>query len=167
MGHRRVRFDEENPGKNCTDIPHFYENERQLLWYTAQELRGFREQIRALRKNPLMLDESKDSWRGLETWMAKEFRTSRRDYIRYVIDIQLENHRRSIHDPIGVGTLAMAQSSNALERARFYGIRDSVEALQLYQEPAELKSLEVYFFCDHHGSVSRPEIPEIPIAKIV
>lgn len=132
---KHVCFDEENIQRVCWKQPTLYDTEKAALWYNGLEIQAYRDQVKAIRKNMII----PETWRGLETWVDRDFRNQRRAYIRYVIHLQAECKRQNIYDPSGLGSIAAAHSRAASERAVMYAISDAMEAAQLYRETAELE----------------------------
>jgi hypothetical protein len=163
---KRVSFDEDNIKRVCVEQPFLYDTERPTLWYNGLELQAFRAQVKAIRRSQLVLDETKDCYRGLETWVTRELRVKRREYVRYVLHMQMEHKKRSIQDPTGLGALAAAESQAASERALIYALRDTAEAVQLYRETAEIdpKEVEARFWYHRFASIAKP-VREVAIAR--
>ncbi|CAB9512881.1 expressed unknown protein [Seminavis robusta] len=152
---KRVCFHSDDTLRDVS--PHHWimsESEQASMFYTMDEMRGFRLDARAIRRNPSSLDESTDCWRGLEPYVSRkrELRATRRNYIFAVLHRQCENRRMMIkqnqqqqqlqelspddfdfaHD---LSMVAREQSKESVQRALVSAIRDFVDSLQLMPQP--------------------------------
>ena len=148
---------------NCQCLPELSEAECQSLWYSDKELRNFRTEARIIRRHPDLLNTRTDTFRGLDlqTKRTVQVRLGRREHVRLVKELQLEQYFNKVHDPEAIRLVAMQHSERSVQRAIVEATRDFVEALKVYRETPGLKAkfmkrVDVDNYHDRSGLIARP-----------
>ena len=143
--------------------PSILESEYSSIWYSGQQLRNFRADAKAIRRDPKAFDPRTDCFRGLEPYVSRrhDVRTFRKEHVRNMLALQGQNCFQKFVEPTALRQLAAQQSRDSAERALTVATRDYVEALKTYRETPDLKPIKEEFLGRYHnhyhvGLIARP-----------
>lgn len=162
---KRVTFQEDliSGAGDCQCLPELSESQCQSLWYSDRELRNFRTEARIIRRNPEAMNPRTDTFRGLDlhTKRTVQVRMGRKEHVRLVKELQLEQYFNKAHDPEAIRLVAMQHSERSVQRAILEATRDFVEAFKVYRETPGLKAkfrkqVDVDNYHSRSGLIARP-----------